>query len=293
MSRLAKIDLIDPSPWAALFEHPEDHIARLAEDIAERGITTPLHVYPRGERYELLTGHDRLEAAKRAGLAEVPVETRSTLADEDARFAYFIRDNTLRKDINKTALARAVVLRTPDAKVEAVALTAGVSVGTAHAAIAQVRAERPDIFNTEITDTIGRERPRTYTPREKPMAERAKEQRERETDAPVITRRDGSIDPLRTMRAQRERDAVPVPEPPMTVADHVADVKREVASEPWGRLSKWIVTIRPIPQMSDDELTEAVNAPDFDDYDMRCVQEAADFLARALSARKEATDAAA
>lgn len=37
MSRLVRVDHIDPSPWADLFEHPEEHIARLAEHIAERG----------------------------------------------------------------------------------------------------------------------------------------------------------------------------------------------------------------------------------------------------------------
>src|SRR5690606_38299182 len=127
---MVRIDLIDPSPWADLFDHPEDHVSRLAEDIRERGIQTPLHVYPTGERFELLTGHDRLAAAKLAGLVEVPVETRSTLNDEDARFAYVVKDNTLRKDVDKRAVAKVVLLRHPDWSNVRIAATAGCSEGT-------------------------------------------------------------------------------------------------------------------------------------------------------------------
>lgn len=167
MSTFAPIDCIDRSPWADLFEHPEEHIERLAADIKERGIQTPLHVYPRGERFELLTGHDRLEAAKRAGLDKVPVEKRSTLADEDARFEHFLKDNALRKDIDKRAAAKAAWLRWPDSKVKDIADRSGVSVGTAHAARSAAEAEAPDKFSVENTrtDAIGRERPRQYKPR--------------------------------------------------------------------------------------------------------------------------------
>lgn len=168
MSRLVRVDHIDPSPWADLFEHPEEHIARLAEDIAERGIQTPLHAYPRGSRYELLTGHDRLEAAKRCGLEMVPVEVRTTLTDEDDRFAYFLKDNTLRKTANASAIAEAALRRHPDWSIHRVAQFAGVSPSTVHAAKERLQVVEPQLFGP---NTIGKDgvkqpahKPRTPTP---------------------------------------------------------------------------------------------------------------------------------
>jgi len=157
---MVRIDLIDPSPWADLFDHPEDHVSRLAEDIRERGIQTPLHVYPTGERFELLTGHDRLAAAKLAGLVEVPVETRSTLNDEDARFAYVVKDNTLRKDVDKRAVARAAWKRWPTRSVSWIASVAACSVGLAHEERQSVERAHPELFTHEKSVGVdGKERP--------------------------------------------------------------------------------------------------------------------------------------
>lgn len=141
MSKLVRIDSIDRSPWADLFPHDEEHVARLTEDIAERGIQTPLHVYPRGDRYELLSGHDRLEGAKRAGLTEVPCDVRSMLADEDERFAYFLKDNTLRKDVDKRSLVRVVLKKHADWSDRRVAAMCAVSPTTAGAVRSEMEAE--------------------------------------------------------------------------------------------------------------------------------------------------------
>jgi hypothetical protein len=136
MSRLIPIDKIDPSPWADEFDHDEEHVARLTVDVEERGIQTPIHVYPTDGRFELLAGHDRLEAAKRNGLKEVPADMRSAL-DEEARFLYFIRDNTLRKDPDRRKLAGSVLRRHPDWSDRRVALTCGCG----HQLVATVRSE--------------------------------------------------------------------------------------------------------------------------------------------------------
>lgn len=194
MSRLVRVDHIDPSPWADLFEHPEEHIARLAEDIAERGIQTPLHVYPRGSRYELLTGHDRLEAAKRCGLEMVPVEVRTTLTDEDERFAYFLKDNTLRKDVDKRAVVRAALTMHPDWSNSRIGKVCGAS----HEWVRQTRAEMEAAGNLQpVASSVGldgKERPAHKPPRPKP--------------SPIPTRRkDGRLDPIGAMRAMREAQA--------------------------------------------------------------------------------------
>lgn len=167
MSQYAKIGRVDPSPWAGLSDHPAEHIDRLAEDIAERGIQTPLHVYPRGERYELLAGHDRLEAAKRAGKSDVPIEVRTTLNSEDERFSYFCRDNTLRKTVEPRAVAREGLKRWPQLSNREVARRVGVGEAT----VRRVRDELEEAGQVRLgrtsTGADGKQYP-THKPAHKP-----------------------------------------------------------------------------------------------------------------------------
>lgn len=159
MSRFVNVDDIDPSPWADLFAHDEEHVERLRDDIAARGILTPLHVYPRGGRYELLTGHDRFEAVRRLELDDVPVEVRTTLTDEADRFAYFVKDNTLRKPVDKQAISRAVLRLHPDWSNRRIAQVVGCSEGTVRIAREDGEAGG-DVRNvTQIEDARGHLRP--------------------------------------------------------------------------------------------------------------------------------------
>ncbi len=65
------IDLLDDYPkQARTFGMRE--LEELSEDIKQRGITEPIHVRPKGTRYEILAGHRRKTAAAMAGLVEVP-----------------------------------------------------------------------------------------------------------------------------------------------------------------------------------------------------------------------------
>ena len=65
------IDLLDDYPkQARTFGMRE--LEELSEDIKQRGITEPIHVRPKGTRYEILAGHRRRTAAAMAGLTEVP-----------------------------------------------------------------------------------------------------------------------------------------------------------------------------------------------------------------------------
>ena len=68
---LLAIDLLDDYPkQARTFGMRE--LEELSEDIKQRGITEPIHVRPKGTRYEILAGHRRKTAAAMAGLIEVP-----------------------------------------------------------------------------------------------------------------------------------------------------------------------------------------------------------------------------
>ena len=95
------IDLLDPSPYAWLCPPDEESIQRIRADLEVGGeIMTPLHAIEKDDgRWELLTGHDRLEAAKRFGLDDVPVSARNVPTDE-AKVSYLVRDNALRKTVS-------------------------------------------------------------------------------------------------------------------------------------------------------------------------------------------------
>ncbi|MFN4282345.1 MAG: site-specific DNA-methyltransferase [Alphaproteobacteria bacterium] len=79
-------------PYAANARtHPEDQVAQIAGSIAEFGFNVPCLVDERGV---LVAGHGRLLAARRLGLAEVPVIQLGHLTDAQAR-AFRIADNQI------------------------------------------------------------------------------------------------------------------------------------------------------------------------------------------------------
>jgi DNA modification methylase len=71
--------------------HSPDQVRRIAESIAQFGFTNPLLV---DSHDGIIAGHGRLAAAKRLGLAEVPVIVLDYLTDAQRR-AYVIADNQL------------------------------------------------------------------------------------------------------------------------------------------------------------------------------------------------------
>lgn len=77
-------------PLHALLAHPAnvrtdlDVDAGMVETVAEHGILQPLLVMRQDQTYVLLDGHRRLEAARRAGLARVPVRLHEPVDTTDA-----------------------------------------------------------------------------------------------------------------------------------------------------------------------------------------------------------------
>jgi DNA modification methylase len=71
--------------------HPDEQVAQIAGSIAEFGFNVPCLVDERGV---LIAGHGRLIAAKRLGLADVPVIRLAHLTDAQAR-AFRLADNRI------------------------------------------------------------------------------------------------------------------------------------------------------------------------------------------------------
>ncbi|WP_414656775.1 ParB/RepB/Spo0J family partition protein [Deinococcus sp. VB343] len=84
--RMLPISEIKPGEAQPRSYFDEPALARLAADIAERGILQPVLVRPVGMAYELVDGERRWRAAQLAGLEEIPAFIR-TMTLEQARLA--------------------------------------------------------------------------------------------------------------------------------------------------------------------------------------------------------------
>lgn len=76
----------------------EDALAELADSIQQNGILQPILVRKKGAKYEIIAGERRYQAAKKAGLKEVPVVIRE-VSDEDV-FKLALIENLQRSDLN-------------------------------------------------------------------------------------------------------------------------------------------------------------------------------------------------
>lgn len=61
-----------------------DRLKDMIESIKEHGIITPVIVRPIDDGYEILSGHNRVNAAKLAEIENVPVVIKENLTDEEA-----------------------------------------------------------------------------------------------------------------------------------------------------------------------------------------------------------------
>ncbi len=67
------IELIRPNRFQPRIQFPKDELDDLCQSIKEQGILQPLLIREEDDGYQLIAGERRLRAAKKAGLAQVPV----------------------------------------------------------------------------------------------------------------------------------------------------------------------------------------------------------------------------
>jgi ParB family transcriptional regulator, chromosome partitioning protein len=96
IGRLVPIDQIDPNPT-----QPRQMMGDLSEliaSISEKGILEPLLVRQRADRFQIIAGERRYQAAVQAGLTELPVVIRDAEDDEVVELA--LVENLQRKDLS-------------------------------------------------------------------------------------------------------------------------------------------------------------------------------------------------
>src|SRR5438034_7875398 len=104
IGRMVPIDRIDPNP-----NQPRQVMGDLSELIAsigEKGILEPLVVRQRGDRFQIVAGERRYQAAVQAGLRDLPVVIRE--ADDTEMLELALIENLQRKDLTPFEEAEAL-----------------------------------------------------------------------------------------------------------------------------------------------------------------------------------------
>ncbi len=195
----------------------EDKLQELADSIRENGIIQPIIVTKTDEsEYELIAGERRLEAAKLAGLSEVPVIVRSVSQKEQLQLA--IVENIQRENLNPMEEATAYQQLIEDFKMshEQVSEIMGKDRSTITNSLRLLRLQTPiqdmivtgtltpgharailsleenkqldfafDIVENALSVRQAEEKAREYKPERKPRPEKH-EKREREPKDPII-----------------------------------------------------------------------------------------------------------
>ena len=104
VGRLVPIDQIDPNP-----HQPRQVMGDLSElmaSIAEKGVIEPLVVRQRGERFQIIAGERRYQAAVQVGLRDLPVVIRDV--DDIEIIELALIENLQRKDLTPFEEAEAL-----------------------------------------------------------------------------------------------------------------------------------------------------------------------------------------
>src|ERR1700675_3116593 len=104
VGRMVPIDQIDPNP-----HQPRQVMGDLSELIAsitEQGIIEPLVVRQRGDRFQIIAGERRYQAAVQAGLRDLPVVVREV--DDTEVIELALIENLQRKDLTAFEEAEAL-----------------------------------------------------------------------------------------------------------------------------------------------------------------------------------------
>jgi ParB/RepB/Spo0J family partition protein len=126
------VDRIDPSPETRNSRRVYDRgrLHELAESIREHGILQPILVTPVGDRFEVIAGNRRLQAAITLGLERIPAVVRPDI-EESRRLLVNLVENAQRVDLSPTERIAAVrQLASVGLGVREIARGTGLSAGT-------------------------------------------------------------------------------------------------------------------------------------------------------------------
>nr|WP_302136483.1 ParB/RepB/Spo0J family partition protein [uncultured Schaedlerella sp.] len=107
--QMIAVDQIKP-----FHEHPfklyqGERLDDMVESVREHGILTPVIVRKTGSGYEMLVGHNRQNAARIAGLKEIPAIVKENLTDEEA-WVYVVETNVMQRSFNDLSVTERIAV---------------------------------------------------------------------------------------------------------------------------------------------------------------------------------------
>ena len=108
--QMLPVDKIKPFHDHPFRLYEGERLDYMVESIREHGVLNPVIVWKKKSGYEMLAGHNRLNAAKVAGLTEIPAIVKTELSEEEA-YVYVIETNLIQRSFSELLPSeRAVVL---------------------------------------------------------------------------------------------------------------------------------------------------------------------------------------
>ena len=93
-----EVDSLVPFKDHPFREYPEEKMQEMIESVSEHGVLSPILVRPHksGEGYEIIAGHNRVEACRRAGIKTIPATIREL--DDDTATIVMVDSNLRQRD---------------------------------------------------------------------------------------------------------------------------------------------------------------------------------------------------
>ena len=108
--RTIPVDQIRPFHNHPFRLYEGERLQDMVDSIREHGVLMPVIVLKQDDGYEMLAGHNRVNAAKLAGITEVPAIIKEDLTEEEA-YVYVIETNLIQRSFSELLPSeRAVVL---------------------------------------------------------------------------------------------------------------------------------------------------------------------------------------
>ena len=100
--RSLQVDKIKPFHDHPFHLYESERLDDMVESIREHGVLNPVIVRKKGRGYEMLSGHNRQNAARTVGLTEIPAIVKEDLTDEEA-YVYVIETNVIQRSFTDLA----------------------------------------------------------------------------------------------------------------------------------------------------------------------------------------------
>lgn len=98
LARPIALGLIEPNPFQPRSQFEQAGLEQLADSIKSHGLIQPVLLRPDGQRYQLVAGQRRYEAAKLAGMQAIPAIVRELSDQQTLEIA--LVENIHREDLN-------------------------------------------------------------------------------------------------------------------------------------------------------------------------------------------------